>query len=563
MADAADQAGATRDSQVRIASYLLEKVHDEFDEELLALCETYAAKHTALRKGLQKLRQKERESRLYDEPALARIRSIFDRPFDSRLGMTVFTVTTLLVLLSVIVLMLRSVPRYNPVVRPEYEQTWLWIEGSVTIYFTLEFALRLLASEDKIDHMKRVTTIADFIALVPFYLEVMTQVDIGFLQAFRLLRIFVFFRRFRSVDSLFHAVWDSVRVLGAPLVFLGTCLFIVSTLLYYTERGTYQPDQRVFTIRDCECESSPAFIFGNRDCPRRESHFFSIPHTLWWGVVTMTTVGYGDLVPTCPNGKVVAAVSMVLGVLFMAMPIAIVGNYFTLSVRKREEIKTKAFLEKCRQRADVAPGLDSDTGNNKGASRSVRFLRFLHERLQEPTLSVADPTPYAMMLLDYYFGALPFAAAGGNAPAAVSYELRRITDATTIVDDPVHARDTGAPTLRSAPKRMALNRAVTLVVGVVSASSGMPPPDVELPSADAAGIPYRLSQRHATITMPPQYGDQAAVLRPLPGSSVWINDALVPEGGRELRQGDVVDFHGPDRPLAYRVDGVHPFALDL
>jgi len=218
-------------------------VHDEFDEELLGLCETYAVKHAGLRKGLEKLRQRERESQLYDEPMLARIRSVFDKPFDSRLGITVFAITTAFVLLSVIVLMLRSVPRFNPTVQPQYEQTWLWIEGGVTIYFTVEFALRLLAAEDKIDHVKRVTTIADFIALIPFYLEVMTGVDIAFLQAFRLLRIFVFFRRFRSVDSLFHAVWDSVRVLGAPLVFLGTCLFIVSTLLYYTERGTYQPDQ--------------------------------------------------------------------------------------------------------------------------------------------------------------------------------------------------------------------------------------------------------------------------------------------------------------------------------
>jgi hypothetical protein len=571
----AANAPLVRDTEVQIVSYLLERAHDEFDEELLTLCSTYAEKHAPLLKGLKKLRRKEREERLTDEPLAVRVSNIFDRPFDSLLGLVVFTITTALVLLSIIGLMLRSVPQYNPTVDPSYRDTWLWIEGGVSIYFTSEFIVRLVFAASKIDFLKRLTTIADFIALLPFYLDVITQTDIAFLQVFRIIRIYIFFRRFRSVDSLFRAVRDSVSVLGAPLVFLGTCLFIVSTVLYYSERGTYDPARNAFTIRDCECESSPAYLFGTRICDRKESLFFSIPHTLWWGVVTMTTVGYGDLVPTCPNGKVVAAVGMVLGVLFMAMPIAIVGNYFTQAVRRREAVKTRAILERARAQQRQSPHAKRlELGVAEG-SPGIKFLSFLRERLHEPTLSIADPSPYCLMLMDYYFGTLALAnnVAGHHVPAAVTYELRRVTPASFPAGSPASTSswsrraagdsNEGTGSLVAAPKRLSLNQALPLIIGVPSTGTDLLPADILLPPADAAGVPFRMSQRHAVLTMPPQYSDARPSIRPLPGASIWVNGLLVPDRGVVLRQGDSIDFHGPDRPLEFQLEAVHPFALDL
>ena len=117
--------------------------------------------------------------------------------------------------------------------------------------------------------------------------------------------------------------------------------------------------------------------------------------------------------------------------------------------------------------------------------------------------------------------------------------------------------------LVTAPKRCTLNRSVTLVLGAPSSHPDIPPPDVVLPAADVAGVPYRISQRHAAITLPPQYSEQRPTIRPLPGGSVWVNDELVGDRGVPIAQGDVINFHDLVRPLSFRVDAVHPFALDL
>ena len=549
-----------RDNEIRVLSHLLEKTHDEFDEELLHLCETYAAKHRPLKAGLQQLRRRAADAKVLNDTFAGKIRAIFDRPFESSVGIAVFAITTALILLSMVSLMIRTVPRFNPDLKPEFKTTWRAIEGAVTVYFTIEFILRVATAADVINYMKRISTATDFLALLPFYLDVATDADLGVLIVLRLLRIFIFFRRFKSVDALFGAVWDSAKVLGAPLIFLGTCLLIVSTILYYSERGSWDADSQTFTISDCDCEASPAFLFGERTCPRIESLFFSIPHTLWWGVVTLTTVGYGDLTPKCPPGKLAASVSMVLGVLFMAMPIAIVGNFFTLSVERRAAAKQRALLEKhrlievagatsetLRQIHEGGTGAGDEAGDGASVSHAIRFLRFMYARMEEPVLSLTDPSAYTVMLLDFYFGTLEHAAAA--APAAVTFELERVSLQQAVA---------------LGQQRITLNHSVTLILGARSPDPrAVPNPDVLLPDRDEQGVPYRLSQRHAAVVLPPQYSDAQPSVRPMAGVTIFVNGTPVPELGMDLRHGDVVNLHDVERPLLYRVTGIHPFSLDI
>lgn len=556
------QTFALRENEIRIVCFLLEKVHDEFDDELLSFCEAYTEKHQQLREGLRKLQKQEAEAEFFRLPFAAKIRMIFDRPWDTTIGTIVFVITTLFILLSIISLIFSSVPRFNPRIHPEMGPVWLWIEGSVTIYFTIEFILRAVTAENTIDFFKRPTTIADFVAMLPFYIALLAQTDVGALQVFRMVRVFLFFRRFKSVDALFVAVWESLKVLGAPLVFLGTCLIVVSTILYYSERGTYDDTTKSFTIRDCGCESSPAHLFGDRECPRQESLFFSIPHTLWWGVVTMTTVGYGDLVPTCSYGKLVAAVSMVLGVIFMAMPIAIVGNYFTLSVQRREALKLSALQEKCRQREREATV--EQERRMRGTEPSTKFLTFLREHLDSSVFSVTSPTPYLRMLLDFYFGTLNLDV--NSAPAAVTYELQQVSLK--------HTSTTGL-------NRISLNRPLDLTMGSVARGTDLPEPDIILPTRpDKEGhetshatrgsgvslVPdgvLRISPKHCILTLPPQFVDAVPRIRPVRGATIFVNGQVVPSAGMPLRHGDTLNVGTVQHPLLFRLMAVHPFALDI
>mgnify|MGYP001582822098 FL=1 len=556
-------------SELRVLTHLLERGLGDFDEKLMILCEAYVAKHSQLRDGLAALRRKRAAEQNTQDPILVKIRGVFDRPWDTTLGTAVFFLTTAFILLSILAMTISTVPRFNPDLTPSLAPTWLAIEALVTVYFTAEFILRLVSSEDKINFFKRITTLADALATVPFYVGLLSGQDVSVLRVLRLFRVFAFFRRFPSVDALFQAVWDSLRVLGAPLIFLATCLIVFSTVLFYAERGTYDPVTQRFLLRDCDCEASAAFYFGERDCPRRESKFFSVPHTLWWAVVTMTTVGYGDLVPTCPYGKVVAGFSMVAGVIFMSMPIAVVGNYYTRSVNRSDEIQRQIALKAAEERAeaelaaqgggkgegDTLSMVEASSGSTEAPSQ--RLLRFLAERLPVGTLSLrGDASPYASMLLDLYLGTMhrrPDAVT-----PVVSFELIQAVGGAL-------SSHAGGTQLLSGSRRISLNRSMPLVIGC--SSPGVADPDIVLPAYDANGVPYRISQRHAVLVLPPLFADGSVpvMIRPLRGAVIHVDGRRVPEGGQPLAPGCNIDFHptDPARPLTYRLGVTHPFALDI
>lgn len=149
-----------------------------------------------------------------------------------------------------------------------------------SIHLTHEPLLRIVAADDKIHYLKRTS--------LPWFI---TGTDVAFLTAFRLLRVFVFFRRLRSVDSL-----DGVRVLGARLVFLGTCLFNISTIPYSRSAvRTTQGSGCSFSATASASRRPPSFSVPGT--ARASSHPSTRTPTPWWGVVTMTTVGYCNLAP--------------------------------------------------------------------------------------------------------------------------------------------------------------------------------------------------------------------------------------------------------------------------
>jgi voltage-gated potassium channel len=189
-----------------------------------------------------------------------------------------------------------------------------------TVVFTVEYVLRLWACTSDVrfrDSVRgrvhyAVTPLAliDLITVVPFYLTLFIQ-DQPLVRVLRLLVVLRIFKlsRYHASFGILKTVLSKKRwELFATVVIGATLLIVLSTLMYLVE-GPVQPEK-----------------------------FGSIPNAMWWGTVTLTTVGYGNVYPVTAYGKVLAGLTAFLGIGFFALPTAILGSgfYEEFQVRKRQ-----------------------------------------------------------------------------------------------------------------------------------------------------------------------------------------------------------------------------------
>ncbi|HYH84094.1 MAG TPA: ion transporter [Pyrinomonadaceae bacterium] len=149
----------------------------------------------------------------------------------------------------------------------------------------------------------------DLLAIAPFYLEFITA-DLRFIRSLRLFRLFRVFKLARYSASM----RTLVRVLTAKKDELLVTLFLVVVMLVFTSSAMYF----------AENEAQP-------------DKFDSIPSSLWWGVATLTTVGYGDIFPITTLGKVLGGVIAVLGVGLFALPTGILASGFAEEIQKEKK----------------------------------------------------------------------------------------------------------------------------------------------------------------------------------------------------------------------------------
>uniref|UniRef100_A0AAZ3RJW4 BTB domain-containing protein n=1 Tax=Oncorhynchus tshawytscha TaxID=74940 RepID=A0AAZ3RJW4_ONCTS len=210
------------------------------------------------------------------------------------------------------------------------------VEGVCVVWFTLEFFVRIVCCPDKLLFIKNMLNVIDFVAILPFYLEMglsglsssKAASDIlGFLRVVRfvrILRIFKLTRHFVGLRVLGHTLRASVNEFCLLIVFLALGVLIFATMIYYAERIGAQPDD-----------------------PRgsKHTHFKNIPISFWWAVVTMTTLGYGDMYPQTWLGMMVGALCALAGVLTIAMPVPVIvnnfGMYYSLAMAKQKLPKKK------------------------------------------------------------------------------------------------------------------------------------------------------------------------------------------------------------------------------
>ena len=185
--------------------------------------------------------------------------------------------------------------------------------------FTVEYLLRVWAcTEDKkyknpitgrIAFMFSPLALIDLIAILPFYIPMVTNVDLRFLRALRLFRIFKMSRyssRFRVLTKVLKQKREEIFIAFMMVIVL---LVISASLMYYAEHD-YQPEQ-----------------------------FSNIPEAMWWAIVTLTTVGYGEIVPVTPFGRVLAGFVAVLGISLFALPAGIIASGFVEEFQSRHKKK--------------------------------------------------------------------------------------------------------------------------------------------------------------------------------------------------------------------------------
>lgn len=223
-----------------------------------------------------------------------------------------------LILVSLLGMMLESVheidTKYDPQLRA--------LDWIITILFTIEYVLRIVATGRPRNYIFSFYGIIDLLSLLPTYIAlfVVGIQALSVIRAIRLLRVFRVLKLVQFVgegSSLLKAIKSSAKKIIVFLLFVLTVCMILGTLMYLIEG--------------------------------KEAGFTSIPISIYWCIVTLTTVGYGDIAPQTPLGQMLASLIMIIGYGVIAVPTGIVGAQIIKGDVKKENFSTQACPECSRE----------------------------------------------------------------------------------------------------------------------------------------------------------------------------------------------------------------------
>jgi voltage-gated potassium channel len=226
-----------------------------------------------------------------------------------------------MILLNVIAITLESVDS----IYQRYHHEFWYFEVLTGVIFSIEYVARVWSSIDlteiedrspvvgRIRFMLQPLSLVDLIAILPFYLSLYILIDLRILRVLRLLRLFKLTRYSPALTVLLEVLYNESRTLMAAFVVLLIMLVLSATGIYLLEHNI-QPD-----------------VYG------------SIPEAMWWSIVTLTTVGYGDVVPVTIAGKLFAGIIGLIGIGMVAIPAAIMASGFSENLRERRE-KYNAYI---------------------------------------------------------------------------------------------------------------------------------------------------------------------------------------------------------------------------
>ncbi|XP_077167087.1 potassium voltage-gated channel subfamily A member 5 [Paroedura picta] len=289
---------------------------------------------------------------------------IFEYPESSSSARGIAIVSVLVILISIITFCLETLPEFRderelhvPLLSPlnatngeavpqprqapsTLTDPFFIIETTCVIWFTFELLVRFFACPSKPEFSRNIMNIIDIVAIIPYFITLGTELaqeqqkkeqpgsagnggqqqamSLAILRVIRLVRVFRIFklsRHSKGLQILGQTLKASMRELGLLIFFLFIGVILFSSAVYFAEA----------------------------DDP--ESHFSSIPDAFWWAVVTMTTVGYGDMRPVTVGGKIVGSLCAIAGVLTIALPVPVIVSNFNYFYHRETDHEEQAILK--------------------------------------------------------------------------------------------------------------------------------------------------------------------------------------------------------------------------
>ena len=234
---------------------------------------------------------------------------------ETPLGKLFDVVLLAMIVLSAMIVILDSVENIR------FHKTFLTIEWFMNIIFTAEYIVRIMVVKNKKDYIFSMMGIIDFLSILPFYIGIFTPEAkyLMIIRLFRLLRVFRILNMMDYMDDghyILQSLRSSSRKIYIFLMFITIIVVVLGALMHIIEGG--------------------------------KNGFHNIPVSIYWAVVTITTVGYGDISPVTPLGKLLSVVLMLCGYSIIAVPTGIVSS------------QMRKCMNKAKKRCDRCGNIDND-----------------------------------------------------------------------------------------------------------------------------------------------------------------------------------------------------------
>lgn len=240
-------------------------------------------------------------------------------------------------------------------IRSRYGAQFDLFEAVSIVIFTVEYLARIWVCVEHPDQQGRTPlrarlrymvsplALVDLIAILPAYLALFVAVDLRWLRLFRLLRLFKLTRYWSALNLLYRVMRDEAQIIGAAIFLLCVIMVLASGGMYVVEHRA-QPE-----------------AFGN------------VPAAMWWTISTLTTVGYGDVVPVTPLGKILGGFISLIGIGMVAFPAGILAAGFAEQIRRSRRLY--------REKVDAAMSDGPVTGEEAAELEEIRTELGLSENI--------------------------------------------------------------------------------------------------------------------------------------------------------------------------------------